>query len=100
MQPCGLNEFADKRVEHGGTLIRRSRVLSHNPSPLHCTAVLYFIYNPQRKGRLRSPITKGEIRRLTKGIKVVLYFIQNLQMIKIYDHPYKRVKYSWYDKKR
>ena len=24
MQPCGLNECADKRVEHGGTLVRIS----------------------------------------------------------------------------
>ena len=28
---------------------------------LHVRVLLYFIYNPQRKRRLRSPITKGEI---------------------------------------
>ena len=33
MQPSGFNEYADKMVEHGGTLIRRSDGGEPQPEP-------------------------------------------------------------------
>ena len=50
MQPCGLKECADKRVVHGGTLVKKSGGGAQNPSPPSTLGILIGLVaaNPAR----------------------------------------------------
>ena len=47
MQPCGLNECTDKRVEYGGTLVRKSGGWTTTRAPLQGACFTRtFMYSP------------------------------------------------------